>query len=55
VKPDVYSADPMVVLHERFIRVQGQVQNQDGIVHLKAKKILPLAVSAAGVSSHDFH
>jgi error-prone DNA polymerase len=55
VKPEVYSADPMVVLHERFVRVQGQVQNQDGIVHLRAHKILPLAVSAAGVSSHDFH
>jgi error-prone DNA polymerase len=55
VKPEVYSADPMVVLHERFVRVQGQVQNQDGIVHLRAQKILPLAVSAAGVSSHDFH
>jgi len=55
VKPEVYGADPMVVLHERFVRVQGRVQNQDGIVHLRAQKILPLAVSAAGVSSHDFH
>jgi error-prone DNA polymerase len=55
VMPDVYSADPMVVLHERFVRVQGRVQNQDGVVHLRAEKILPLNVSAADVSSHDFH
>jgi error-prone DNA polymerase len=27
VMPDVYSADPMVVLHERFICVHGRVQN----------------------------
>src|SRR5579884_1215740 len=55
VKPEVYMADPMVVLHERFVRVQGKIQNQDGIVHLQAEKIMPLLVSAASVSSHDFH
>jgi error-prone DNA polymerase len=55
VMPDVYTADPMVVLHERFLRVQGRVQSQDGVVHLRAEKIMPLAVSAAGVASHDFH
>lgn len=55
VAPDLYSRDPGVVLHERFIRVQGIVQNQDGIVHLKAQKILPLLVTAAETASHDFH
>ncbi len=55
VMPDVYGADPMVVMHERFLRVQGQVQNQDGVVHLKAQKIMPLSVSGADVVSHDFH
>ncbi|HEY6307883.1 MAG TPA: error-prone DNA polymerase [Candidatus Angelobacter sp.] len=55
VMPDVYSADPMVVLHERFVKVKGTVQNQDGIVHLKAQKILPLDVTAAETQSHDFH
>jgi error-prone DNA polymerase len=53
--PDVYSNDPMVVLHERFVKVKGTVQNQDGIVHLKAQKILPLHVTAAETRSHDFH
>jgi error-prone DNA polymerase len=55
VMPDVYSCDPMVVLHERFVKVKGTVQNQDGIVHLKAQKILPLHVTAAETRSHDFH
>jgi error-prone DNA polymerase len=55
VMPDVYNADPMVVVHERFIRVQGRVQNQEGIVHVKAERILPLLVSSAGPESHDFH
>jgi error-prone DNA polymerase len=55
VMPDVYQNDPMVVLHERFVKVKGTVQNQDGIVHLKAQKILPLHVTAAEMWSHDFH
>ena len=55
VMPDVYSADPIPVMHERFVRVEGIVQNQDGIVHLRAQRISPLNVSAAATESHDFH
>jgi len=55
VMPDVYSANPMAVLHERFVQVQGRVQNQDGVVHLKAERVWPLLVSAAATESHDFH
>ena len=55
VMPDIYADDPMVVLHERFVKVKGTVQNQDGIVHLKAQKIMPLHVTAAETWSHDFH
>ncbi|HSM86526.1 MAG TPA: error-prone DNA polymerase, partial [Candidatus Limnocylindrales bacterium] len=54
VSPDLYRIDPMVVLHERFVEVRGVVQNQDGIVHLKAQQILPLQVTAAQTQSHDF-
>ena len=55
VMPDVYGADPMAVLKERFLRVEGRVQNQDGIVHLKADVIRPLTTSSLEISSHDFH
>jgi error-prone DNA polymerase len=55
VMPDVYSLDPMVVLHERFVQVKGRIQNQDGVVHLRAERISPLSVSAAATQSHDFH
>lgn len=55
VMPDLYSKDPMVVLHERYIKVRGMVQNVDGIVHLKAEKVMPLEVTAAETQSHDFH
>ena len=34
---------------------KGRYRTKTGIVHLRAQKILPLAVSVAGVSSHDFY
>ncbi|HKD91786.1 MAG TPA: error-prone DNA polymerase [Terriglobales bacterium] len=55
VMPDIYAADPMVVLHEKFVRVRGRVQNQEGVVHVRAEHILPLEISTAAPASHDFH
>jgi error-prone DNA polymerase len=55
VSQDVYNRDPAVVLHQRFIKATGTVQNQDGVVHLKADRILPLQVTDAETWSHDFH
>jgi len=55
VMPDIYEKYRQAVLEPRFMCVSGTVQNQDGVVHLKAEQIVPLVVSAAEVASHDFH
>lgn len=55
VMPDVYRANPMTVTTERFVKIHGTVENHDGVVHVNAKCILPLQVTAAGPPSHDFH
>jgi len=55
ISPDFYDQNRMVVLNERFVLVTGIVQNQDNIVHLKARSIQPLSISAATTPSHDFH
>jgi error-prone DNA polymerase len=55
VMPDIYEKYRQAVLEPKFVRVSGTVQNQDGIVHLKAEHIAPLQISAAEVSSHDFY
>ena len=54
ISPDFYDQNRMVVLNERFVLVSGVVQNQDNIVHLKARSIQPLSISAAPTPSHDF-
>jgi len=55
VMPHVYEQYRREVLQPRFIKVSGAVQNQDGIVHLKAEHVEALAVSSVQVVSHDFH
>ncbi len=55
VMPQVYEEYRQAVLEPKFIRVSGTVQNQDGIVHLKAEHVEALLVSSAQITSHDFH
>jgi error-prone DNA polymerase len=55
IMPDFYDQNRMTVLHERFVLVSGTIQNQDSVVHVMAKSIRGLPVSAAQTSSRDFH
>jgi error-prone DNA polymerase len=54
ISPDFYDRNRMTVLKERFVLVSGVVQNQDKVVHLKARSIQRLAISDATMPSHDF-
>ena len=55
VMPDFYEKNRLVVLKERFVQVSGEVENHDGVVHLRALTIAALTISAAETVSHDFH
>jgi len=52
--PDVFERDRLVVTRSRFLRIEGPVQNQEGVVHVKAQRIVPLEVTNAEVRSRDF-
>jgi error-prone DNA polymerase len=54
VMPDIYAKYRQAVLGPTFVRVSGTVQNQDGIVHLKAEHLEPLLPSSIEIASHDF-
>jgi error-prone DNA polymerase len=53
--PDVFERDRMVVTRSRFLRIEGKLQNQDGVVHVRAQHIAPLDITGANIRSHDFH
>ena len=55
IAPDVFEANRLTVTRSRILRVEGQLQLQDGVVHVKAREMIPLYISHADVRSHDFY
>jgi len=53
--PDVFEQHRVLILRERFLLVDGILQNQDGVISVKAEHLSPLAVSRADIASHNFH
>ncbi|HKF46054.1 MAG TPA: error-prone DNA polymerase [Terracidiphilus sp.] len=53
--PDVFEQNRMVVTRSRFVCVEGRLQRQDGVIHVKAQRIEPIGITNADVRSHDFH
>jgi error-prone DNA polymerase len=45
VAPDVFEANRIVVTRTRFLLISGKLQNQDGVVHVKARNFEPLEMS----------
>ena len=55
VTPDLYERQRLVVTRSKFLIVEGPLQNQDGVVHVKASRLVTLSDSALELRSHDFH
>jgi hypothetical protein len=53
--PDLYERNKVVVISAKILVVEGTLQNQDGVVSVKASVVRHLAVSAVDVRSHDFY
>ncbi len=45
IAPDVFEANRIVVTRTRFLLISGKLQNQDGVVHVKAHRFEPLDMS----------
>jgi hypothetical protein len=55
VRPDVFTEQRLVIVHEPFVIVEGVLQQQDGVTSVRAERVLPLAGRTPAVESHDFH
>jgi error-prone DNA polymerase len=55
VTPDVYDRNRLVVTRSKFLLVEGILQNQDNVIHVKASRLEPLSDAALEMTSHDFH
>jgi error-prone DNA polymerase len=55
ITPDTFERERIIVTRSRFLRIEGPLQNQDGVIHVKAHRITPLDIISADIRSHDFH
>ncbi|HWZ43154.1 MAG TPA: hypothetical protein VNW97_06740 [Candidatus Saccharimonadales bacterium] len=54
VTPDFYAANTLAVLRERFVVVEGTLQNKEKVVHIKAEKISGLEALEIEVPVRNF-
>jgi error-prone DNA polymerase len=55
IAPDLLQENRVLLISERFLMVEGILQNQDNVIHIRAEKVAPLRVTQAETASHDFH
>jgi error-prone DNA polymerase len=55
VTPDLFHQNRLLLTSERFLAIEGILQNQDNVISVKAERVSPLFVTQAETASHDFH
>jgi error-prone DNA polymerase len=55
IMPDLFQKNRLLVTSEQFLMVEGVLQNQDNVISVKARRVMPLSITRAETSSHDFY
>ena len=55
INPWMYERNRVAVTRGKFLRVEGTLQNQDGVINLRASAVHVLSLSNLDMQSHDFH
>ena len=55
VTPDLFHQNRLLLASEKFLAIEGILQNQDNVISVKAERVQPLFVTKAETVSHDFH
>lgn len=53
--PSLYERERVVVSRGKFLLVEGPLQNEDGMIHVKTVRLTPLYDLALQLQSYDFH
>ena len=55
VNPDLFQKNRLLLGTEQFLLIEGILQNQDGVISVKALRLAPVKITRAQTVSHDFH
>jgi error-prone DNA polymerase len=55
ITPDLFEQERLIITRSRFLQIEGALQIQNGVIHVKAFHIRNINITTADLSSHDFH
>jgi error-prone DNA polymerase len=55
VTPDIFDRNRSVLVNDPLLLIEGSLQNQDNVIHVRARRIQPLSYAMTAAASHDFH
>jgi len=55
ITPDLFHQNRLLLASERFLAIEGILQNQDNVISVRAERVQPLFVTKSETVSHDFH
>jgi error-prone DNA polymerase len=55
ITPQLFRQDRTAVVQHQFLLIEGKLQNQEGVISVKAERVRPLPITRAETASHDFH
>jgi error-prone DNA polymerase len=55
ITPDLFHQNRLLLASEKFLAIEGILQNQDNVISVKAERVMPLFVTKAETVSHDFY
>ena len=54
IRPDLFAREKLMVIRQPFLMVEGVLQNQEGVLSVRAERLQGLD-GAASVEAHDFY
>jgi error-prone DNA polymerase len=55
ITPQLFKEDYATLVQQQFLLIEGKLQNQEGVISVKAERVQPLMITQAETTSHDFH
>jgi len=55
VRPDLFARDRLTIIQEPFLLVEGILQNQEGVISVRAERVEGLGGARVNVEAHDFY
>ena len=55
ITPQTFEKYHLVIVHQQFLLIEGELQNMENVISVKAEIVSPLAIGRIETISHDFH